>query len=51
MAVSVGVIVANIYYAQPLLADISRTFHLSVTAAGPDLRRLWQSHSGGPTGR
>ena len=24
MAVSVGVIVANIYYAQPLLADIAR---------------------------
>jgi predicted MFS family arabinose efflux permease len=34
MAVSVGVIVANIYYAQPLLADIARAFHLSVTAAG-----------------
>jgi predicted MFS family arabinose efflux permease len=34
MAISVGVIVANIYYAQPLLADIARTFGLSVTQAG-----------------
>jgi predicted MFS family arabinose efflux permease len=34
MAISVGVIVANIYYAQPLLADIARTFRLSVTQAG-----------------
>ncbi|HEY4045224.1 MAG TPA: MFS transporter [Acidobacteriaceae bacterium] len=34
MAISVGVIVANIYYAQPLLADIARTFRLTVTQAG-----------------
>ncbi len=34
MALSVGAIVANTYYAQPLLADISRTFGLSVTGAG-----------------
>jgi predicted MFS family arabinose efflux permease len=34
MAASVGTIVANIYYAQPLLADIARTFELSVTGAG-----------------
>jgi predicted MFS family arabinose efflux permease len=34
MAITVGVIVANIYYAQPLLADIGRTFGLSVTRAG-----------------
>jgi predicted MFS family arabinose efflux permease len=34
MAVSTGVIVANIYYIQPLLADIARTFGLSVTKVG-----------------
>ncbi len=34
MTISVGVIVANIYYAQPLLADIARGFGLSVTSAG-----------------
>ena len=34
MAVTVGVLVANIYYIQPLLADIARTFGLSVTNAG-----------------
>ncbi|HEY0515195.1 MAG TPA: MFS transporter [Thermoanaerobaculia bacterium] len=34
MAVSVGAIVANAYYAQPLLADIARSFGLSVTKAG-----------------
>ncbi len=34
MAISVGVIVGNIYYAQPLLADIARSFHLTVTTAG-----------------
>ena len=34
MAASTGAIVANTYYAQPLLADISRTFGMSVTGAG-----------------
>jgi predicted MFS family arabinose efflux permease len=34
MAITVGVIVANIYYIQPLLADIAHTFGLSVTRAG-----------------
>lgn len=34
MAASVGAIVANIYYAQPLLPDIARTFGLSVTTIG-----------------
>ncbi len=34
MASTVGVVVANIYYAQPLLADIARTFGLTVTQAG-----------------
>jgi len=34
MTITVGVIVANIYYVQPLLADIARTFGLSVTRAG-----------------
>ncbi|HXO44416.1 MAG TPA: MFS transporter [Candidatus Cybelea sp.] len=34
MAASTGVIVANIYYIQPLLADIARTFGLSVTKVG-----------------
>src|ERR1700689_3396953 len=34
MAITVGVIVANIYYIQPLLADIARTFGLTVTRAG-----------------
>ena len=34
MATTVGVVVANIYYAQPLLADIAHTFGLTVTRAG-----------------
>jgi len=34
MAISVGVIVANIYYIQPLLAQIAETFHLTVAKAG-----------------
>jgi predicted MFS family arabinose efflux permease len=34
MAISVGMVVANIYYAQPLLADIARAFRLDVTKAG-----------------
>jgi predicted MFS family arabinose efflux permease len=34
MAGSTGAIVANTYYAQPLLADISRTFGMTVTGAG-----------------
>jgi predicted MFS family arabinose efflux permease len=34
MAITVGVIVANIYYVQPVLADIANTFGLSVTRAG-----------------
>src|SRR5580698_6532421 len=34
MAVIVGVTVANIYYAQPLLAQMAQTFGLTVTRAG-----------------
>ena len=34
MAITVGVIVANIYYVQPLLADIACAFGLTVTRAG-----------------
>ena len=34
MAGSVGAIVANIYYAQPLLGEIARTFSITVTGAG-----------------
>src|ERR1700686_1565229 len=34
MAITVGVIVANLYYVQPLLADIAQTFGLSVTRVG-----------------
>src|ERR1700730_9899098 len=34
MAITVGVIVANIYYVQPLLADLAKTFGLSVTRVG-----------------
>jgi predicted MFS family arabinose efflux permease len=34
MAVSVGTVVANLYYAQPLLPDLAREFHLSVSATG-----------------
>ena len=34
MAISVGVIVANIYYVQPLLAAMAREFHLTVAGAG-----------------
>jgi predicted MFS family arabinose efflux permease len=34
MAASTGIIVANTYYNQPLLADIARDFHLSVTKIG-----------------
>jgi predicted MFS family arabinose efflux permease len=34
MALTVGITVANNYYAQPLLADIAKTFGLTVTQAG-----------------
>ena len=34
MAVAVASIVANIYYIQPLLADIAREFHLTAAGAG-----------------
>jgi predicted MFS family arabinose efflux permease len=34
MAISAGCIVANLYYAQPLLADIAGEFQLSVTQVG-----------------
>ena len=34
MAAAVATIVANIYYIQPLLADIARTFHLSPARRG-----------------
>ena len=34
MAGSVGAVAANIYYAQPLLGDIARTFGITVTGAG-----------------
>jgi predicted MFS family arabinose efflux permease len=34
MAISVGTVVANLYYAQPLLPDLAREFHLNVTATG-----------------
>ncbi|MEP6961907.1 MAG: MFS transporter [Acidobacteriota bacterium] len=34
MAISVGTVVANLYYAQPLLPDLAREFHLSVTETG-----------------
>jgi predicted MFS family arabinose efflux permease len=34
MALTVGVIVANIYYIQPLLSEIARTFGLSITQVG-----------------
>ncbi len=34
MAIAVGAIVSNIYYIQPLLADIARTFHITSTGAG-----------------
>ncbi|MGA9938077.1 MAG: MFS transporter [Candidatus Acidiferrales bacterium] len=34
MAASTGVIVANIYYIQPLLADIASAFNLTVTKVG-----------------
>lgn len=34
MTVTTGLVVANIYYAQPLLDDIARTFHVRSGAAG-----------------
>lgn len=34
MTVAVGAIVANVYYIQPLLADVARDFTLTSTAAG-----------------
>ncbi len=34
MSVSVGVIVANLYYIQPLLSSIASTFHISVPQVG-----------------
>ena len=34
MAISVGTVVANLYYAQPLLPDLAREFHLGVNGTG-----------------
>jgi MFS family permease len=34
MAISVGTVVANLYYAQPLLPDLAREFDLGVTGTG-----------------
>lgn len=34
MTVATGLVVANLYYSQPLLDDIARTFHISNGAAG-----------------
>jgi predicted MFS family arabinose efflux permease len=34
MAISVGAVVANLYYAQPLLPDLARELHLSVATTG-----------------
>jgi predicted MFS family arabinose efflux permease len=34
MAISVGAVVANLYYAQPLLPDLAREFHLSIASTG-----------------
>ena len=34
MAISVGAVVANLYYAQPLLPDLAREFNLGVTSTG-----------------
>lgn len=34
MAISVGAVVANLYYAQPLLPDLAHEFHLGVTGTG-----------------
>ena len=34
MAASTGVIIASMYYIQPLLAEVARTFHLSVIKIG-----------------
>ena len=34
MAISAGCIVANLYYAQPLLADMAHEFGLSITQIG-----------------
>ena len=34
MAITVGTVVANLYYAQPLLPDIAREFHLSAATTG-----------------
>src|ERR1700761_8468058 len=34
MTIATGLVVANIYYNQPLLGDIAKTFHISTGSAG-----------------
>jgi len=34
MTVATGLVVANLYYSQPLLDDIAQTYHVSNGAAG-----------------
>ena len=46
MAITVGVIVANIYYVQPLLAEIAGTFDLSRSSSVSTTR---ERDSGKPT--
>ena len=55
LTIGVGVLVANLYYAQPLIASIGAEQHVSPDVAGSVVsvgqRRIWHGADGGGAGR